>query len=75
MEVLAILDESALDAFDAPMQKWDAIDLTWNDLRLLPKRSKSALSQWRGIYYIFDTLDGKGYVGSALAKATFMVDG
>jgi hypothetical protein len=66
MEVLAILDESALNA---PMQKWDAIDLTWNDLRLLPKRSKSALSQWRGIYYIFDTLDGKGYVGSAYGES------
>jgi len=23
------------------------------------------LSQWRGVYYIFDTSDGKGYVGSA----------
>ena len=66
MEVLAILDESALDA---PMSKWDAIDLTWDQLRVLPTRSKSALSQWRGIYYIFDTSDGKGYVGSAYGES------
>ena len=26
---------------------------------------KAALSQWRGIYFIFDESDGKGYVGSA----------
>lgn len=66
MEVLAILDESA---FDAPMSKWDAIDFTWDQLRVLPTRSKSALSQWRGIYYIFDTSDGKGYVGSAYGES------
>jgi hypothetical protein len=32
-------------------------------------RWKSALPQWRGIYYIFDTSDGKGYVGSAYGEA------
>jgi len=31
----------------------------------LPSRLKADLSQWRGIYYIFDETDGKGYVGSA----------
>ena len=32
---------------------------------MLPTRWKSAISAWRAIYYIFDTSDGKGYVGSA----------
>jgi len=60
--VLAILAESALDA---TMPQWDEIELTWEELGVLPTRWKSPLSQWRGIYYIFDTSDGKGYVGSA----------
>jgi hypothetical protein len=62
MPVLAVLQDSALDA---AMPPWDEISLTWDDLRILPTRWKSALSQWRGIYYIFDSSDGKGYVGSA----------
>ena len=65
MPVLAILEESALDA---AMPEWDAIDLTWDELRVLPAQWKSKLSEWRGIYYIFDTSDGKGYVGSAYGE-------
>jgi hypothetical protein len=60
--ILAIHDESALDA---AMPAWDAISVTWEELSVLPTRWKSALSQWRGIYYIFDSSDGKGYVGAA----------
>lgn len=62
MPILAILDESALDA---AMPEWHAIDLTWEELCVLPTRWKSTLSEWRGIYYVFDSSDGKGYVGSA----------
>jgi hypothetical protein len=62
MPVLAILEDSALDA---TMPGWKEIAFTWEELRVLPTRWKSVLSQWRGIYYIFDTSDGKGYVGSA----------
>jgi hypothetical protein len=65
MPVLAILEESALDA---AMPEWDAIDLTWDELRVLPRQWKSRLSEWRGIYYIFDTSDGKGYIGSAYGE-------
>ncbi|OHB68238.1 MAG: hypothetical protein A2Y77_01645 [Planctomycetes bacterium RBG_13_62_9] len=65
MPVLAILEDSALDA---AVPEWDAIDLTWEQLRVLPARMKSALLQWRGIYYIFDASDGKGYVGSACGR-------
>jgi hypothetical protein len=60
--VHAILEDSALDA---AMKKWDELDLTWNQLSILPKRWQAKLAEWRGIYYIFDTSDGKGYVGSA----------
>jgi hypothetical protein len=60
--VVAVLEDSALDA---TMPGWDAINLTWEELSVLPTRWKSALSQWRGIYYIFDSSDGKGYVGAA----------
>lgn len=62
MPVLSILQDSALDA---AMKPWDQISLTWEQLHVLPTRWKAALSQWRGVYYIFDTSDGKSYVGSA----------
>lgn len=60
--VLAILDESALDV---AMPDWRELDLSWEELSSLPTRWKSKLSEWRGVYYIFDTSDGKGYVGAA----------
>jgi hypothetical protein len=60
--VHAILEDSALGA---DMPDWREISLTWDELRILPPRWQSALSQWRCIYYIFDDSDSKGYVGSA----------
>lgn len=60
-----MLEDSALDAV---MPRWNEIELTWEELAVIPTRWKSALSEWRGIYYIFDTSDGKGYVGSAYGK-------
>jgi hypothetical protein len=60
--ILAILEDSALDA---AMPDWDAIDLAWDQLGVLPVPWKSKLSEWRGVYYIFDASDGKGYVGAA----------
>jgi hypothetical protein len=58
----AILEDSALDG---AMKHWREIEFTWDQLRVLPSRWKAKLSEWRAIYYIFDTSDGKGYVGSA----------
>ena len=63
--VLAVLEDSALDA---AMPGWDRIVLSWDELKLLPRRWRAALSQWRGIYYIFDASDGKGYIGSAYGR-------
>lgn len=65
MPVLAVLDDSALDA---DMPDWRKLALTWEQLRVLPTRWRHALCQWRAIYYIFDTLAGKGYVGSAYGE-------
>lgn len=69
MEVLAIREESALDA---AMPEWDEMTLSWDELRVLPQHWQAAIEQWRGIYYIHDTLDGKGYVGSAYGADNLM---
>ncbi len=58
----AILDEST---FDPPKAQWDEIDYSWKQLEVLPHRIRKQLSDWRGIYYIFDTNRNKGYVGAA----------
>jgi hypothetical protein len=67
--VAAILEESALNA---AMPEWNEIDFTWPELSVLPTRWKAALSQWRGIYLIFDMSDGKEYVGSAYGEANLL---
>jgi len=55
MPIHAILEDSALGE----------LDFSWSQLAVLPKRWQAKLAEWRGIYYIFDTSAGKGYVGSA----------
>ncbi|MCW5574770.1 MAG: GIY-YIG nuclease family protein [Burkholderiales bacterium] len=67
--VLSILEESVIDT---AMPEWDAINLSWEQLAVLPSRWKSVLTHWRGIYYIFDTSDGKGYVGSAYGETNIL---
>jgi hypothetical protein len=69
MPVSAILADSALDT---PMEAWDELDFTWNQLSVLPTRWRAKLSEWRGIYYVFDTSDGKGYVGSAYGSENLL---
>ncbi len=61
-KVKAILEESALDR---GMPPWNELQLTWAELHQLPSSWTSVLSQWRGVYFILDGADGKGYVGSA----------
>jgi hypothetical protein len=60
--VLAIHEESL---FNEEVTPWDEMSLTWDELAVLPTRWRAKLSEWRAIYYIFDTAIGKGYVGSA----------
>jgi hypothetical protein len=66
MPILAVLEDTALDP---PMPDWREIALEWEELSDLSPRWKSALCQWRGVYYIFDKSDGKGYVGSAYGES------
>jgi hypothetical protein len=58
----AILQDSALHE---AMPHWKDCILPWARLSLLPIHWRRTLSEWRGIYYISDVSDGKGYVGSA----------
>lgn len=69
MSVHAILEDSALDP---AMKRWDELDFTWSQLKILPKRWQAKLADWRGIYYIFDTSIGKGYVGSAYGSENLL---
>ena len=63
--VHAVLENSALDA---AMPEWQTITLTWEELEGLPTHWKGAMSEWRGVYYIFDVSDNVGYVGSAYGQ-------
>ena len=69
MPVVAVLEDSALDA---AMPEWERIDLSWDELAVLPTRWQAALSQWRAVYFIFDEADGKGYVGSAYGPGNLL---
>lgn len=60
--ILAVHEDSSLDT---AMPEWHEINLKWEELSVLPTRWTLALRQWRGIYFIFDSSDGKGYVGAA----------
>ena len=50
------------------MLSWDDLVLRWHELSALPSLWKAAMQQWRGVYRIFDSKDGKAYVGSAYGK-------
>jgi hypothetical protein len=69
MPVVAVLEDSALDA---AMKEWDEIEFSWEELGMLPTRWRSKLNEWRGVYFIFDTRDGKGYVGSAYGESNLL---
>lgn len=48
------------------------IVLTQAELQSLPASWKSALSQWRGIYFIYDASRQAGYVGSAYGSENIL---
>jgi hypothetical protein len=50
------------------MPDWKDCTLTWAELSTLPRKWRDTLRHWRGVYYIFDKSDGKGYVGSAYGE-------
>lgn len=51
--------------FVRAMPGWQDIVLTHAELQSLPASWTAALSQWRGIYFIYNTASRSGYVGSA----------
>ncbi len=63
-EVQAILEESLLAK---AMPAWDELVVTWPQLasNSLPTSWQDELRRLRGVYFIYDRADGKGYVGSA----------
>lgn len=62
MPIHAITEESN---FSPPMPHWRDLLIKWQEISTLPQSWRVALSHWRGIYFIYDSSDGKGYVGSA----------
>ena len=58
----AILEDSVLHE---TMPDWKDCIWTCAEFSKLPSKWRETLRQWRGIYYIFDQSDRKGYVGSA----------
>jgi GIY-YIG catalytic domain len=65
----AIVVDSILDR---EMPKWTELVLSWDELGVLPKKWCAALEQWRGIYFILDISDGKGYVGAAYGQENLL---
>lgn len=68
-EVDVIHDESQLTL---GVPDWRSLVLSWDELNRIPKSWKAALREWRGVYFIFDTRSGKGYVGSAYGKENLL---
>ena len=58
----ALLEESKLAK---AMPEWTEIVWRYSELSPLPRSWEDRMSQWRGIYFIYDTARKKGYVGSA----------
>jgi len=52
-------------AFEEAMPAWNDLVVTWPELKVLPSKWRVSLREWRGIYYIVDSVDGRGYVGAA----------
>ena len=68
-EIEAIREDSA---FEEAMPAWDTLVLTWSELKVLPSKWQDKLRDWRGIYYIMDSSDGRGYVGSACSTENIL---
>jgi GIY-YIG catalytic domain len=62
--VRAIHDESI---FNHEMKPWRQLSFTCDELECLSPSWESELKQWRGIYFIFDVKENKGYVGYAMS--------
>jgi len=68
-EIDAIRESSA---FEGVMPVWDELVVTWSELKVLPSKWQASLREWRGIYYILDSSDGRGYVGAAYSTENIL---
>lgn len=69
LPIYAIVEESLLAR---SMPPWEQLVLSTGDLTLLPQAWAAALSQWRGIYLVFDTERQAGYVGAAYGRENIL---
>lgn len=67
-----VLTIEAESRFVRGMPDWQDIVLTQAELQSLPASWRSALSQWRGIYFIYDAGRQAGYVGSAYGSENIL---
>lgn len=63
---------SANSLFVRGMPRWHDLVLSWRELQALPPAWRSALAQWRGIYFIYDAARGAGYVGAAYGEENIL---
>lgn len=61
----SILEDSALHE---AMPLWNECVFSFAKFSVLPISWREKLREWRGIYYIHDRSDGKGYVGAAYGE-------
>ena len=66
--VLEVLPFPIVEAIRMDMPDWDKLDFTWDQLKNLPQSWQARLSEWRGIYCIFDTAIRRAYVGAAYGR-------
>jgi hypothetical protein len=67
--VSALLEDSKLNE---AMPDWRDIVFRHGDLRILPQSWRDKMSQWRGIYFVFDESQRRGYVGSAYGRGNIL---
>lgn len=68
-EIMAIREASG---FEQVMPVWEELVVTWSELKVLPAKWQASLREWRGIYYILDASDGRGYVGAAYGNENIL---
>ncbi len=66
--VFEVLPFPVAKAIRMDMPDWDKLDLTWGELKNLPQSWQARLSEWRGIYCIFDTAIRQAYIGAAYGR-------
>ncbi len=66
--VFEVLPFPVAEAIRMDMPDWDKLDLTWGQLKNLPQSWQTRLSEWRGIYCVFDTASRRAYVGAAYGR-------